>query len=173
MRYSDIDSKYKIDIVSFLRNYAGISGDFIKQNVITHNDILELFPDLDLVRIPYSVAYKNPELVCTGNYLIVYDANNEIVVYSNPLRVDNEVIEKYNNYEEKKERMVLPDLSILSKDELLALRRKANKINDFKKYNLLTNYIKLAKDREPRRYKREKEELRIRELEEGYEKHKR
>ncbi len=173
MRYSDIDSKYKIDIVSFLRNYAGISGDSIKQNVITHEDILELFPELNLVRIPYSVAYKNPEFVCTGNYLIVYDANNEIVVYSNPLRMNNKVIEEYNNYEDKKERLVLPNLSKLSKDELLSLRRKAEKYNDFRTYGLLTNYIKMAKDREPRRYKREKEELRIRELEEGYEKHKR
>ena len=64
-------------------------------------------------------------------------------------------------------------IGLVSKDELLKLRRKARLNGDHRTANLLTNYIRLAKEREPRRYKREKQELRMNELEEGYEKIKR
>ena len=168
MRYNEISSQYKIDIVSFLRNFAGISGSSIKQNRITHDDLEVLFPDLELVRIPYGVVYKNPELVYTGEYLIVYDANNELIVYKNPLRMEEVLPTEDYNYDNDVRELLLPELSNLSKEELLTLRRKARLNNEHRKANLLTNYIRLAKNKEPKRYKREKEDMRIKEKEEDY-----
>ena len=173
MRYSEIDVQHKIDIVSFLRNFCGISDSTIKQNVITHDDLLELFPYLNLERVPYEMVYRNPELVYTGEYLIVYDANNELVVYKKPMVVEEVISIDDSNFDYRDYEIVLPSLSKLSKDELLTLRRKARLNEDHRTANLLTNYIRLAKEREPRRYKREKQELRMNELEEGYEKIKR
>ena len=173
MRFREVDSQHKIDIVSFLRNYAGISGNSIKQNRITHDDLLILFPELNLVRVPYDVVYKNPELVYTGECLIVYDANNELIVYKNPARMEEILPEEEYNYDLERNDIDLPNLHDLSKEELLKLRRKARLNGDHRTANLLTNYIRMAKRREPKKYKRDKEDLRIKDMEEGYEKIKR
>ena len=170
MRFNDIDARYKIDIISFLRNYVGINVGGSKRNRLTHDDIKEL----DLVRIPYTEAYDNPKLVCSGEYLIVYDANKEIIVYKNPLVIDDILQEE--DYEEVLETVNLPDLRGLSKDELLALRRKVRKIGEYRKAGEITKQIRRVKKREPRKYREEKEELRNLDRimeEEDYEKHKR
>ena len=172
MRYSEVDSIYKIDIISFLRNYVGINVGGSKCNRLTHDDIKEL----DLVRIPYTEAYDNPKLVCSGEYLIVYDANKEIIVYKNPLVIDDVLQEEKYDYEEVIETIELPDLRGLSKDELLALRRKVRKIGEYRKAGEITKQIRKVKRREPKRYREEKAELRYLDRiieEENYEKIKR
>jgi len=174
MRYNEVDDKYKIDIISFLRNYLGISSNDLKQNKLTHHDLVTLFPSIKLIRIPYSEAYKNPEMVYSGNYLIVYDANYELIVYRNPIiysSVDTEVFE--NNYEENRE-ISIPDLSGLSKEELLTIRRNLRKNKEFQRANAITKLIRNVKRKEPTGYKREKEKIRIMErTNDYYEKNKR
>ena len=172
MRFNDIDARYKIDIISFLRNYVGINVSGSKRNRLTHDDIKEL----DLVRIPYSIVYDNPQLVCNGEYLIVYDANKELIVYKNPLVIDDVLQEEDYDYEEVSETIELPDLRGLSKDELLALRRKVRKIGEYRKAGEITKQIRKVKRREPKRYREEKAELRYLDRiieEENYEKIKR
>ncbi len=169
MKYSEIDARYKIDIISFLRNYVGISGSDLKQNKLTHNDLRTLFPNIDLVRIPYSVAYKNPTGVYNGEYLIVYDANHELIIYQNPLLMKNDLPLEDYNYEEVKETITLPsNLRDLSKDELLRLRRKVRGTKEYQKAKTITNEIRKKKRYEPIGYKREKEELRKNDLEDDY-----
>ena len=176
MRFNEVDDKYKIDIISFLRNYLGISSKDLKQNKLTHRDLITLFPSIELIRVPYIETYKNPEKVYNGNYLIVYDANYELIVYKNPLiysRTDTEVFD--NNYEERK-RIELPDLTGLSKDELLRLRRQVRKIGEYRKAGEITKQIRKVKRREPKKYREEKEELKYLDRiieEEDYEKVKR
>ena len=176
MRYSEVDARYKIDIVSFLRNYFGITGNSLKQNRLTHDDLEELFPNLDLIRLPYNLAYKNPELVYSGEYLIVYDSNYQMIVYKNPLIIENVLPQEEYNYDEEEKSIPLPDLSTLSKDELLKLRRQIRIIGEEKKAKIVTNFIRKIKKTEPRRYREEKEKLRNEDRiieEEVYEKHKR
>jgi hypothetical protein len=139
--------------------------------MLTHDDIKEL----DLVRIPYSVVYENPQLVCNGEYLIVYDAKKELIIYKNPLVIDDVLQEDYS-YEEVVETIDLPDLRGLSKDELLALRRKVRKIGEYRKAGEITKQIRRVKKREPKKYREEKEELRKLDRiieEENYESYKR
>ncbi len=176
MRYCEVDARYKVDIISFLRNYIGISGENLKQNRLTHDDIKVLFPNLDLVRIPYIIAYKNPEMVYNGEYLIVYDANQELIVYKNPSMTYEALPVEESNYEQKKEFITLPSsLQDLSKEELLKLRSKVRKIGEAKKAKELTNEIRKKKKIEPLAYKRAKRILRENELEEEdyYENYKR
>ena len=168
MRYSEVDERYKIDIISFLRNYLGITGYSLKQNRLTHNDLKVLFPNLNLTRLPYELAYKNPELVYSGEYLIVYDANYELIIYKNPLIMENVLPNEESNYEDSRDTINLPDLHSLSKDELLRLRRKTRGTGEYHKANEITKQIRKIKRTEPRGYKRDKEELRNKELEEDY-----
>ena len=175
MRYSEVDSKYKIDIISFLRNYLGITGSSLKQNKLTHDDLKVLFPNVHLVRLPYELAYKNPELVYSGEYLIVYDSHYQMIVYKNPLILEDILPQEDSNYEEKRS-IPLPDLSSLSKDELLKLRRQVRILGEEKKAHIITNFIRKIKRTEPKRYREEKERLRNEdriEEEESYEEHKR
>ena len=160
MRFNEVDAQYKIDIISFLRNYLGITGNSLKQNRLTHDDLKVLFPNLDLVRLPYEVAYKNPELVYSGEYLIVYASNYQMIVYKNPLVMEDVNIDEVNNYDEEKVTINLPDLSGLSKDELLSLRRKVRKAGEYNKASEITKQIRRLKRREPKGYREEKENLR-------------
>jgi len=169
MRYKEIDAQYKIDIISFLRNYLGVNVSGIEHKKLTHNDIL----GFELERVPYQFVYENPQLVANGDYLIVYDCKKEIIVYKNPLVIEN-VITGGVDGELEDNSVRLPDLRGLSKDELLALRRKTRKAQEYRKANRLTREIRRIKGEEPRKYKRDKEELRyLDRMEEDYEEHKR
>ena len=176
MKFNEVDAQYKIDIISFLRNYVGITGSSLKQNKLTHDDLKVLFPELKLVRLPYEVAYKNPELVYSGEYLIVYDSRYQMIVYKNPLLMEELLPQEESNYDEEKVTITLPDLTGLSKDELLSLRRKVRGTKEYNKATEITKQIRRLKRREPKRYREEKEYLRNldrMEEEESYEKVKR
>ena len=58
------------------------------------------------------------------------------------------------------ETIELPDLTGLSKDELLALRRKVRGTGEFVKAGEITKQIRRVKKREPKKYREEKESLR-------------
>ncbi len=166
MRYSEVDSIYKIDIISFLRNYLGISVDSLKQNKLTHKDLLVLFPNIKLTRIPYDIAYKNPDLVYSGEYLIVYDCKHELIVYRNPM-LDNVLDDvATDNYEQRTYIDLPTDLRSLSKDELLKLRKKVRDNREFIKADNITKEIRRKKRREPKQYRKKLERLRYRDMEE-------
>ena len=80
------------------------------------------------------------------------------------------------DYVEVEATIELPDLRGLSKDELLALRRKVRKIGEYRKAGEITKQIRRVKRREPKKYREDKEELRNLDRiieEENYEKNKR
>ena len=170
MRYKEIDAQYKIDIISFLRNYLGVNVNGLEHKKLTHSDIL----GFGLDRVPYQFVYENPQLVANGDYLIVYDCKKEIIVYKNPLVIENVITGGVDGKLEDRT-VKLPNLRGLSKDELLSLRRKTRKAQEYRKASEITKQIKKVKREEPKGYKREKRELRNRELEEDeiYEEYKR
>ena len=162
MRYGDIEAKYKIDIISFLRNYLGISDSSLKQDKLTHRDLRVLFPYLNLERIPYNDVYKDLENVYNGNYLIVYDSKHEIIVYKNPLLMDYTLLPSSEfNYDGERKTIELPNLRGLSKEELLKLRREVKRTQEYQKERQLLRMIRDKKRKEPRDYKREKTKLKM------------
>ena len=162
MRYTEISSQYKIDLVTFLKVYLGVDDPSLKQNVLRHDDLLILFPHLTdfLRRVPYYYAMKNPELIKDGRLLVVYDAKKQMIVYRNPgVKFNVETKDSDSRFQERED-VTLPNVKGLSKDELLKLRSKLRRLHILRKDAFLTAEVRKRKRREPKRYRREKEELR-------------
>ena len=69
-----------IDLISFLRNYYGITHEKLSFNKLTHNDILELFPFIEVC----DKSDINIEDISCGKIIGVYDNYNRVVYYYNP-----------------------------------------------------------------------------------------
>lgn len=148
-----------IDLISFLRDFYGISNPSLKFKKLKHQDIEVLFPFIKRCNI----SDVNIEDISKGNMIGVYDKNNMIVYYYNPHIT--EIIRTIcdDEEDEEKEYKLEIDLSNLSKDELLKLRSKlrkdGNSIDAFK----VTKQIRKVKEEEPKEYYKKKEKLLIKE----------
>ena len=148
-----------IDLISFLRDFYGISNSSLKFKKLKHQDIEILFPFIKRC----SIDDVNIEDISHGNIIGVYDKHGMIVYYYNPHIT--EVIKTICDEEiqEEKEYKLEIDLNALSKDELLKLRSKlrkdGNNIDAFK----VTKQIRKVKEKEPKDYYKKKEKLLIKE----------
>ena len=147
-----------VDLISFLRDFYGISNSSLKFKKIKHQDIEVLFPFIKRCNI----SDVNIEDISKGNMIGVYDKNNMIVYYYNP-HITEIIRTICDEEDEEKEYKLEIDLSNLSKDELLKLRSKlrkeGNSIDAFK----VTKQIKIIKQKEPKEYYKKKEKLLIKE----------
>ena len=142
------------DLISFLRDFYGISID----SNITHEDIKILFPNIQ--RCKYELV-TNEELY-RGNIVGVYDKNKVIIYYYNPHIIIDNIENEYHINMENKE-YDISNISHLSKDELLRLRKKLRLLGEKDKALKLTNLIRKKKKLEPKEYKIKKEKLKIKE----------
>lgn len=156
-----------IDLISFLRNYYGITSSSLKINKLTHADIKILFPDIK--RISLERLKKEMESIYRGEVLLVYDAHNYILPYVNPHYLVNQNIDNTINYDE---RMIIKidDLELLSKDELLKLRYSVKKNMQYEDAKEITKHIREKKNPKVKLYKRQKRDLKMK-MEDFYEKY--
>ena len=69
-----------VDIISFLRDFYGISSPSLKFKKIKHQDLRILFPFIKRC----SINNLNMEDLFKGNIIGVYDKSNMILYYYNP-----------------------------------------------------------------------------------------
>ena len=148
-----------IDLISFLRDFYGISNSSLKFKKLKHSDIDILFPFIK--KCPNNLI--NIDDIFKGDIIGVYDKNNSIVYYYNP-HLSN-IIKNICDEEqdEEKEFKLEINLSNLSKDELLKLRSKLRKKGHIEDAIKVTKQIRKIKEKEPRDYYKKKEKLLIKE----------
>lgn len=148
-----------VDLISFLRDFYGISNPSLKFKKIKHRDITELFPFIKRCRIDA----VNVEDISKGNIIGVYDKNGMIVYYYNPhiTEIIRNICEE--TQDEEKEYKLEIDLTNLSKDELLKLRSKLRKNGHSEDAFKVTKQIRKLKEEEPKAYYKKKEKLLIKE----------
>ncbi len=150
----------QFNLVDFLRKFYGITNNTLIVNEVSHKDILKLFP---FIR---TCQYKdiNTEDLLKGNIIGVYDKNNTVLYYYNPrLMIDFNNTDLTLKKEEKNIKFSISDISMLSKDELLKLRKKYRLLGLRKDANKLTKLIHKKKLDEPKLYKEKKEKIKIKE----------
>ena len=76
-----------ISINKFLRIYYGISDENLLTGSITHNALKHLIPELK--RLPFDYAYKNKNLIASGDIILVNDCNGNIIPYESPQAVED------------------------------------------------------------------------------------
>lgn len=76
--------KHAITINEFLENYYGKNS--FKGRKFIHENIKTLFPDIK--RVDFEDIVKNPELVYTGQVVLVKDANNNCIPYVVEKQID-------------------------------------------------------------------------------------
>ena len=151
-----------IDLISFLRNYYGITHDRLSFNKLTHADITELFPFIKECQKDDVTL----EGITRGDIIGVYDKYQKVIYYYNPhLELDEENYMVVIPNEEEDEKIVFTkeDLENLSKEELLSLRRKLRLNNQRKESYMVNAVIRKLKKQEPRDYRKKKEKLLIKE----------
>lgn len=148
-----------IDLISFLRDFYGISNPSLKFKKLKHQDIEVLFPFIKRC----CVNDVNLEDISHGNIIGVYDKNGMIVYYHNPHI--KEIVEDIcdEEFDEEKEFKLEIDLNILSKDELLKLRSNLRKDGHLDDAFKVTKQIRKVKAKEPKEYYKKKEKLLIKE----------
>ena len=148
-----------IDLISFLRDFYGISNPSLKFKKLKHSDVKVLFPFINSC----TINEVNMEDIAKGNIIGVYDKNNMIVYYYNPhiSEVVNNILNEEDDDEE--EYKVEVDILKLSKDELLKLRSKLRKKGLQEDAIKVTKQIRKIKEEEPKAYYKKKEKLLIKE----------
>ena len=148
-----------VDLISFLRDFYGISNPSLKFKKLKHQDVRILFPFIKVCNI-HDVSMED---ISQGNIIGVYDKNNMIVYYYNPHII--EIIKNISDEElsEEKEFKLEIDISNLSKDELLKLRSKLRKNGNREDALKVTKQIKKIKEEEPRFYYKKREKILIKE----------
>ena len=146
----------EFDIITFLRKFYGITNESLSFNTLLHSDIKVLFPDIR------TCPYDEEELL-RGNIIMVYDKSGKILYYENPHLLINDIELKKNISNKETINISNINLSILSKDELLRIRRKLRLEGLIKESRRLTKLIHKRKQEEPRLYRLKKEKLKIKE----------
>ena len=149
-----------IDLLTFLRNYYGIVNQNLKINRLSHMDMRILFPNVK--RGSFEYLDNNQELVYNGDIILVYDCYGFVLPYINP-RLD--IISYEDAYDEYADHEKIDisdvDLEMLSKNELLTLRRKLKNNHQFSDEKMVVKAIRKKKDRGTIRYKQEKRLLKM------------
>jgi len=147
-----------IDLISFLRNYYGISNSSLKSNCLTHNDVKILFPFVE--RTSFDYVRKNYDYGFKGIIIMVYDSRGNIIPYLNPfienIEYDND---KVDNYFDNSVVFELDNLDTLSKEELLKIRKVLRKNRAFCLEKDVVRAIRKLKTLEPHEYRKRKELL--------------
>jgi len=98
-----------------------------------------------------------------GNIISVYDKTGNIVYYESPHLIINDIDIKESVNNEEIIDIKKIELSILSKEELLKLRRKLRLLGLVKESKKLTKLIHKKKQEEPKEYREKREKLKIKE----------
>ena len=148
----------EFNLVVFLMKYYGITSPSLNAYTLSHKDIEVLFP---FIRTCHYSDVTN-ELIMKGEIIPVYDKDNVIKYYYNPhLLVDT----LYDIPQGEKESITfdLSDISMLSKDELLKLRRKLRIYGLISDAKIVTKLIRKKKKEEPKLYRERREKIKIKE----------
>ena len=147
-----------IDLISFLRNYYGINNSSLKSNCLTHNDVKVLFPFIK--RTSFDEVRRNYECSHRGVIIMVYDARGSVIPYLNPFIKNIEYdYDEVDNYCDDSEIFELDDIDILSKEELLKIRKSLRKAKAFSQEKNVIQMIRKLKENEPHDYRKRKELL--------------
>ena len=149
-----------IDLISFLQNYYGIAHGRLFFDKLTHEDLLELFPFVEIC----PKRDLTIEKITCGDVIGVYDNRKKIQYYYNPhLMIDE--LDECDKVSEKEEKISfrIEDIEDLSKEELLHLRRRLRLNNQRKESYMINALIRQLKKKEPRLYREKKEKILIKE----------
>ena len=141
----NIDS---ISISKFLRIYYGISDEVLLTGDISHKAIKQLIPDLK--RLPFDYAYKNEDLIASGEIVLVSDSNGNIIPYKTPEAIDDiDDIEKSLEAKTKEEKAIKVTIEIegLNLYELSELCKKYRKDHRIKEYRFVYRILKAKKQK--------------------------
>ncbi len=164
-------------ITKFLTTYCGVNERIINKKPVSHRDISFLLPDLK--RVSYDDALNNIEAFYKGELIIVIDSYGNIAPYVTPI-IDNKNInyendEEYSEidieiYVENKDCDIVKDAILdenLSRYELAILCRYYKENQQYSKYRVARELLKLKKDEENvENYKNKKLQLRMKGREE-------
>ena len=157
-----------IDLISFLHNYYGINSEYLYLNVLTHQDVKILFPNI--IRKDFQYLNENRELLYSGKLILVHDSKGNIAPYVKPDKKElcengpyGEIIEEAGDitYQIKREKIIVDEemLKQLSKDELLKLRSNLKRTRQHGEERKVVKAIRKKKDYKVMNYKRKKNEL--------------
>ena len=146
----------QFELVYFLSRFYGINNNMLNSKKLTHKDVLTLFPDIRTCPL----RKVNNEDIYKGNILMVYDKNNKIAYYYNP---HLDINYDFEMSEDEDIKINFDNIEILSKEELLKLRRKARLLSLREKAKALTKLIREKKKIEPKEYRKKKKKLKIKE----------
>ena len=137
-----------ITLNAFMVRYLGIRDNNILSNKISHEDIKVLFPNL--VRTSFSYIADNPDLVYTGDVLLVEDSFGRTVPYFDPCYVYVED-DYYGDFLVEDNKEDIPnldelDLASLSNYELQNLLRIYEKNNMYVAVRKVRNELTVRKD---------------------------
>ena len=144
------------DIINFLGKFYGITNESLNNDTISHSDMKKLFPFIRTCQFDMENFLK-------GNIISVYDKTGNIVYYESPHLIINDIDIKESVNNEEIIDIKKIDLSILSKEELLKLRRKLRLLGLVKESKKLTKLIHKKKQEEPKEYREKREKLKIKE----------
>ena len=143
-----------ISINKFLRIYYGICDENLLTQNISHKALKQLIPELK--RLPFDYAYKNEELIASGDITLLSDCNGNTIPYKTPEAVIDidDVINNSNDIEEIaiKEIDINENLSLYDLSELCKKFKNDHRIKEYRfTYRLLR--AKKQKNNKTKKYK--------------------
>lgn len=149
-----------ISLTKFLINYCGIYNEEIHNIKISHQDIKELMPEIK--RVSFESLLGNKSSFYTGSIISVKDCYGNVVPYVNPMleiEVTVEIDCELNEEKFSLEEVVIDEN--LSNYELVKLCRILKEHHKQKEYREAHNLLKRNKGTKIKKYKREKDNLKM------------
>lgn len=135
-----------ISISKFLRIYYGITDEVLLTGDISHKAIKQLIPDLK--RLPFDYAYKNEDLIASGDIVLVNDSNGNIIPYKTPDALEDiDDIEDCLEATTKEEKAIKVTIEIegLNLYQLSELCKNFKKNHRIKEYRFTYRILKAKK----------------------------
>ena len=135
-----------ISINKFLRIYYGISDEKLLTQDISHKALKRLIPELK--RLSFDYAYKNKDLIASGDIILVNDCNGNMIPYLSPIAVDD--IVELDSVSISKEEKQFENICIsenLNIYQLSELCKKFKQDRRIKEYRFAYRLLKLKKQK--------------------------
>ena len=155
-----------ISLKKFLINYCGVPPYIIVDKKISHSDVKKLIPNIKRVRFD-DLKYDNQKIY-NGDIVIVEDSFGNLAPYcvveiNNFFGKNDDYVKECDTLDVKEkivEKAFLnTDLDKISKYELVELCRYYKKHKRLCEYRVVDRFIKLRKNNNGKKYKKEKVKL--------------
>lgn len=150
-----------ISLRKFLLYYCGLSIENYKNIKLSHSDIKVLMPYLK--KVSYEYLLSNKSELYNGNIVAVIDSYNNIAPYITPKMVKENDLVNIDVKREKNKNIIKNAIlnENLNTYELSELCKAYKKVGRFKEYRIAHNLLKSKKDLKVKKYKKQKELLKM------------